>query len=105
MSQIDVSAGTLAEQLRDAFLADQDFSTNSTDLVKVFYQIGEHKPWIQYQGLMDGEVIEQFHPKVALTHLVTLWDQGYGVKVEVTVQLTGDWDKDEATEAEHPISG
>lgn len=85
--QADKSAGTLEEQLREGFLAGLNFDDNTQDRVIIFTQKSENAPWDRFGGL-------EFTPQAALPIMVSLWNQGLGLKVEVTQHLTGDWDQD-----------
>jgi hypothetical protein len=85
--EADTLAGTLEEQLREGFLAGLSFDDNTLDRVKVFTQKSDGAEWEPFAG-------HSFTPKAALKILVTLWNQGRGLKVEVTQHLTGDWDQD-----------
>jgi hypothetical protein len=83
--QADRSAGTLEDQIKDGFLAGLNFEDNSQDRVKVFTQKSEADEWERFSAL-------EYTPKAALSLMVNLWNQGYGLKVEIQQVLTGDWD-------------
>jgi hypothetical protein len=85
--EADKSAGTLEDQLREGFLGGLSFDDDTLDRVKIFTQKSEDAVWERFGGL-------EFTPQAALPLMVNLWNQGLGLKVEVTQVLTGDWDAD-----------
>lgn len=81
-----MSAGTLEEQIKEGFLEGCDFSEGTLDRVKVFRQAGSEQDWVPFRGGLE------LTPQLALLEMVRLWDQGYGLKVELKVNLAGDLD-------------
>lgn len=90
--QADTSAGTLEAQLKEGFLAGLSFAPLTDDRVKIFYQENEDAEWKQYTCVLS--YLDEFIPSAALSILVYLWNEGFGLKVEIKQHLTGNWDAD-----------